>query len=248
MKPSNITVKRVSSGVWALEQEIVRCFLIVGQQRALLLDTGAEACDLMGMIREITPLPLVVLNTHGDGDHTANNNQFRDIHAHPDEFATIRRFRPDLTSTLHPITELSAFDLGDRVLHVIETPGHTPGSICLLDRKNRILFSGDTLSYGPVFLCGEHRDIHPVHSRRAGSRAHKAAALGFIRHKYHRQVGGNHHREKRHYLAQHIVAGFRALGAHVRVEYNYRREHSCHKQHRNQQHYPVLSVSVDEQL
>ena len=160
MKPSNTTVKRVSSGVWALEQEIVRCFLIVGQQRALLLDTGAEACDLMGMIREITPLPLVVLNTHGDGDHTANNNQFRDIHAHPDEFATIRRFRPDLTSTLHPITALSAFDLGDRVLHVIETPGHTPGSICLLDRKNRILFSGDTLSYGPVFLGGEHRDIH----------------------------------------------------------------------------------------
>lgn len=160
MEPSNTTVKRVSSGVWALEQEIVRCFLIVGQQRALLLDTGAEACDLMGLIREITPLPLVVLNTHGDGDHTANNNQFRDIHAHPDEFATIRRFRPDLTSTLHPITALSAFDLGDRVLHVIETPGHTPGSICLLDRKNRILFSGDTLSYGPVFLCGEHRDIH----------------------------------------------------------------------------------------
>lgn len=160
MEPSNTTVKRVSSGVWALEQEIVRCFLIVGQQRALLLDTGAEACDLMGMIREITPLPLVVLNTHGDGDHTANNNQFRDIHAHPDEFATIRRFRPGLTSTLHPITALSAFDLGDRVLHVIETPGHTPGSICLLDRKNRILFSGDTLSYGPVFLCGEHRDIH----------------------------------------------------------------------------------------
>ena len=160
MEPSNTTVKRVSSGVWALEQEIVRCFLIVGQQRALLLDTGAEACDLMGMIREITPLPLVVLNTHGDGDHTANNNQFRDIHAHPDEFATIRRFRPDLTSTLHPITALSAFDLGDRVLHVIETPGHTPGSICLLDRKNRILFSGDTLSYGPLFLYGDHRDIH----------------------------------------------------------------------------------------
>ena len=160
MEPSNTTIKRVSSGVWALEQNMVRCFLIVGQQRALLLDTGAEPCDLLGLIRQVTPLPLVVLNSHGDGDHTANNNQFPDIHAHPDEFATIRRFRPELTSTLHPITALSAFDLGDRVLHVIETPGHTPGSICLLDRKNRILFSGDTLSYGPVFLSGDHRDIH----------------------------------------------------------------------------------------
>jgi glyoxylase-like metal-dependent hydrolase (beta-lactamase superfamily II) len=46
------------------------------------------------------------------------------------------------------------------MLQVIETPGHTPGSLCLLDRTSRILFSGDTLSYGPVFLFGEHRDIH----------------------------------------------------------------------------------------
>ena len=43
---------------------------------------------------------------------------------------------------------------------MIEAPGHTPGSICLLDRENRILFSGDTVSYGPVFLFGSHRDIH----------------------------------------------------------------------------------------
>ena len=166
MEPSNTTVKRVSSGVWALGPGSHRplLFLIVGQQRALLLDTGAEACarsPWASVNSEITPLPLVVLNTHGDGDHTANNNRLPATSTpHPDEFATIRRFRPDLTSTLHPITALSAFDLGDRVLHVIETPGHTPGSICLLDRKNRILFSGDTLSYGPVFLCGEHRDIH----------------------------------------------------------------------------------------
>ena len=135
MEPSNTTIKRVSSGVWALEQNMVRCFLIVGQQRALLLDTGAEPCDLLGLIRQVTPLPLVVLNSHGDGDHTANNNQFPDIHAHPDEFATIRRFRPELTSTLHPITALSAFDLGQRVLHVIEAPGHTPAvSACWTEK------------------------------------------------------------------------------------------------------------------
>ena len=160
MDPQKTTVKKISSGVWAFEQEIVRCFLIVGQARAMLLDTGAEPCDLLKSIRSITQLPLVVLHTHGDGDHTANDDLFPDIHAHPAEFETIRRFRPNLRSNLHPITGLSSFDLGERVLQVIETPGHTPGSICLLDRKNRILFSGDTLSYGPVFLCGEHRDIH----------------------------------------------------------------------------------------
>lgn len=160
MERGNTTIEKVSSGVWALDQGMVRCFLIVGTERALLLDTGAEACDLLERIRSITPLPLVVLNTHGDGDHTANNGLFADIHAHPAEFPVIRQFYPELKARLHPVTELSSFDLGGRVLRVIETPGHTPGSICLLDQKNRILFSGDTLSYGPVFLFGAHRDIH----------------------------------------------------------------------------------------
>ena len=108
MDPQKTTVKKISSGVWAFEQEIVRCFLIVGQARAMLLDTGAEPCDLLKSIRSITQLPLVVLHTHGDGDHTANDDLFPDIHAHPAEFETIRRFRPNLRSNLHPITGLSS--------------------------------------------------------------------------------------------------------------------------------------------
>ena len=153
------TIQKLRSGVYSIDQEMVRCFLIVGSQRAMLLDTGAEQCDLLALIRELTELPLLVLHTHGDGDHTANDGLFSDIYAHPDEFPIIRRFRPELTAKLHPITEESSFDLGGRLLQVVETPGHTPGSISLLDRENRILFSGDTVSYGPVFLFGEHRDI-----------------------------------------------------------------------------------------
>lgn len=154
------TLNQISSGVWAIEQEMVRSFLILGTKQALLLDTGAAECDMMALIRTVTDLPVILVHSHGDGDHTANDSQFTDIYAHPDEFPIIRRFRPDVSAVLHPISEGTAFDLGDRVLQVINAPGHTPGSICLLDRKNRILFSGDTLSYGPVFLFGDHRDIH----------------------------------------------------------------------------------------
>ena len=156
----NTTMKKLSSGVYSIDQEMVRSFLIVGTKRAMLLDTGAEPCDLLGLIRTVTDLPLLVMHTHGDGDHTAGDGLFTDIYAHPDEFDVIRRFRPGLKARLHPVTEESSFDLGERLLQVVETPGHTPGSICLLDRKNRILFSGDTVSYGPVFLFGDHRDIH----------------------------------------------------------------------------------------
>lgn len=154
------TLQKLSTGVYSIDQEMVRSFLILGDQRALLLDTGAQECDLLELIRSVTALPLLVLHTHGDGDHTANDSLFSDIYAHPDEFPLLRRFRPGLKAQLHPITGASSFDLGGRILQVIETPGHTPGSICLLDRQNRILFSGDTVSYGPVFLFGDHRDIH----------------------------------------------------------------------------------------
>ena len=160
MEQNHTTIQKVSSGVYSIEQDMVRCFLILGQSRAILLDTGAEPCDLLGLIRFVTKLPLLVIHTHGDGDHTANDSLFSDIYAHPDEFPIIRRFRPELQAHLHPITGASSFDLGGRILQVIEAPGHTPGSICLLDRQNRILFSGDTVSYGPVFLFGDHRDIH----------------------------------------------------------------------------------------
>ena len=160
MEPMTMETKLipVSDGVWAIDQEMVRAFLIVGTDKALLLDTGAGPCDLMGLIRSVTDLPVSVVQSHGDGDHTANSGLFDTLFAHPAEFPVLTRFRPELEEKLRPVFEGDRFELGGRALEVVEAPGHTPGSICLLDRENRILFSGDTVSCGPVFLFGEHRD------------------------------------------------------------------------------------------
>ncbi len=54
---------------------------------------------------------------------------------------------------LVPIRSGFTFDLGGGyIIEVIEIPGHTPGSICLLDRKRRLLFSGDAVVYSPTFI------------------------------------------------------------------------------------------------
>lgn len=153
------TLNQISDGVYALEQGMVRSFLILGEEKALLLDTGAEELDIMALIRTVTDKPVILVHTHGDGDHTAMDSAFPGLYAHPDEFPVILRFRPELKARLIPTHEGDVFDLGGRSLKVIEAPGHTPGSICLLDEENKILFSGDTVSYGPVFLFGDHRDI-----------------------------------------------------------------------------------------
>lgn len=44
-------------------------------------------------------------------------------------------------------------------MKILFTPGHTAGSICLLDEASGILFAGDTVSYGPVFMFGEGRNM-----------------------------------------------------------------------------------------
>jgi glyoxylase-like metal-dependent hydrolase (beta-lactamase superfamily II) len=56
--------------------------------------------------------------------------------------------------TLEPMPEV--FDLGDRQIEVIRTPGHTPGSVCLLDRRSGVLFTGDTVCDRGVLLMCDH--------------------------------------------------------------------------------------------
>jgi glyoxylase-like metal-dependent hydrolase (beta-lactamase superfamily II) len=48
---------------------------------------------------------------------------------------------------------------GGRELEVIYTPGHSPGSICLLDKSNRLLFTGDTFFPGPLYAYPDDVDI-----------------------------------------------------------------------------------------
>lgn len=151
------TLVKFNDKLWAIDQEMVRSYIILGEEKALLWDTGASPCDMMELVREATDLPMVVVNSHGDGDHTANNSQFPEVYIHPDEMPTLRFFKNENATKFLPVTEGMVFDLGGRELEVFHIPGHTPGSICLLDRKNRMLFSGDTVQRDSVFLFGGHR-------------------------------------------------------------------------------------------
>lgn len=61
------------------ELNLVNMYLILGEKYAMLLDTGYGYIDFRPLIRELTGLPLIVVNTHSDIDHAGGNHLFEEV-------------------------------------------------------------------------------------------------------------------------------------------------------------------------
>jgi glyoxylase-like metal-dependent hydrolase (beta-lactamase superfamily II) len=78
---------------------------------------------------------------------------------HPSEYCNYHS-RPGRTGKIIPVMEGEIISLGGRDLEIVHLPGHTPGSIGLLDRKYRILISGDPIQRnGRIYMFGPYRDL-----------------------------------------------------------------------------------------
>ncbi len=159
MEQLKTTITDYGNGIYALDQQMVRAFLIVGNKTALLLDTGAARVDIQAYIKQITDLPVTVILTHGDGDHLGNLQDFDTAYCNEGDHAAVLSHAVCKNVRLLPLSACDAFDIGGRKLRVLATPGHTAGSVCLLDTENGLLFAGDTVSYGPVFMFGPGRNM-----------------------------------------------------------------------------------------
>jgi glyoxylase-like metal-dependent hydrolase (beta-lactamase superfamily II) len=149
---------KISDGAWRIEDNGVRVFVFEGTRGALLVDTGFGTGDLKAVVDTITSKPLTLVNTHADGDHISCNAQFGTAHLHPAEYAYyFETASPG--APVAPLWEGDVIDLGGRSFEVLHIPGHTPGSVALLDRENRILVSGDSVSLSPVFMFGRVRSV-----------------------------------------------------------------------------------------
>ncbi len=148
---------KINDNTWRFEDDSVRFFLFCGSERAALIDSGMNAPDARKMAEELTELPLILINTHADPDHISGNGAFEEFYMSPDEEDNYRENGGK--GTIIPVKEGDVIDLGDRQLRIIDIPGHTPGSIAILDEKYRVLISGDSVEDGNVFMFGKYRDI-----------------------------------------------------------------------------------------
>ena len=106
----------------------------------------------------LTDLPTELLNTHADRDHIGCNDEFESFYMHP---ADEKQYRESgKGGRLIPLRDGCEMDLGDRRLKIIHLPGHTPGSVAVLDVRDRVLISGDPIQEnGRIFMFGERRDM-----------------------------------------------------------------------------------------
>jgi glyoxylase-like metal-dependent hydrolase (beta-lactamase superfamily II) len=184
-------VYKPAKGVFAIyephQAEETIGYLIVGEKRALLFDTGMGISDVKKVTAELTKLPIVVLNSHTHDDHVGGNWEFDTVYGMDTEFTrrNAKGSREDAQAEITPdqicgnfpkgfdakayatkpwhvsrfLHDGQTINLGGRTIEVLSTPGHTPDAICILDRGNGLLFTGDTYYPAPIWLFRPETDL-----------------------------------------------------------------------------------------
>lgn len=160
-----------------------QCYLVEGEKKALLIDGLSGVGSLKSFVRELTDLPVQIVNTHGHVDHCGANFEYGECLIHPADIRLMydhsdplmrlnfarsgAMFRPlPVEPTLEdvippravktfPVFDGNSLDLGGVTLEVIGVPGHSFGTIVLLDRARRVVYSGDACNANTLlFLEG----------------------------------------------------------------------------------------------
>ena len=148
---------QIDSNTWRIEDEFVRFFLLEGEEKAVLIDSGVNCLDASDIAKQLTSKPLILLNTHGDRDHTSGTDGFTNIHIHPLDYVgcDVKNRHPN--TSMVPLNDGDIIDLGERPLKIIHIPGHTKGSVAILDIAKRVLYAGDSVQKGHIYMFGMNR-------------------------------------------------------------------------------------------
>jgi glyoxylase-like metal-dependent hydrolase (beta-lactamase superfamily II) len=142
------------TNTWHIQGDGCTSYLVVGDARGVVIDTGYATENIQAYAQTLTNKPVKwAANTHGHFDHTGGNGWF-DLAFMSAQAAEIAKIPyPSKAHLIYPLEyqvkivgDGDTIDLGGRVLEVIEIPAHAPSSVAFLDRKQRILFTGDEVA------------------------------------------------------------------------------------------------------
>ena len=160
-------VQRIDADTFVIRQSVRTNFeapflyLLFGHDRVLLIDSGAGGLKIRPTVERVIaewqarhgnrPIHLIVAHSHGHGDHHAGDAEFRD---RPD--TDVVGLKPEDVAAFFHLADwprrTGTYDLGGRVLDIVPTPGHEPAHIMVYDARTRLLFSGDMLYPGRIYV------------------------------------------------------------------------------------------------
>ncbi|MDR0444172.1 MAG: MBL fold metallo-hydrolase [Treponema sp.] len=126
----------------------VFCYLLIGDEKALLFDTTYGSAPLHRIIREITELPVTVVLGHGHMDHSGGAAQLyaylnSDVWMHETELNLFRYYNME-TRFLKELKIGQVFNLGGLDAEIVGMEGHTAGSIGIFVKEHRLLLTSDS--------------------------------------------------------------------------------------------------------
>jgi glyoxylase-like metal-dependent hydrolase (beta-lactamase superfamily II) len=135
----------------------------------VIIDPGAytedEKKELSDFISSNNIQIKYILNTHGHIDHVMGNRWAKDtfsvpLYIHKEDMPLLDKaveqgemFGIAITKSPEPdklIDEGETIKFGDCTFDIIHTPGHSPGGLCFVDDKNKIIIAGDTIFHGSI--------------------------------------------------------------------------------------------------
>lgn len=173
-------VNKITNTLYSIKEDItnnkfpILIYLVIGTERAALIDTGLGTDNLRKTVESITNLPIIVLHSHGHLDHVGADALFDEIYLNSREYdligegnnfnARLNFIRTNLKDEpglyeyikthlvkdgeicYKNIEDGDVIDLGGIQLEAVSTPGHTLGSISYINKKDNYAFTGDGIA------------------------------------------------------------------------------------------------------
>jgi len=146
-------------------------YLLFGRDKVFMLDTGAGKTEIARVVDKVIKqwlarnkrkaIQLVVAHTHAHSDHTAGDEQLKSMSGTILVAPNLNAVQSFFGLKNWP-EEIAQYDLGDRILDVIPIPGHEATSIAIYDRQTAVLFTGDTLYPGRLYVRDQVQFTHSI--------------------------------------------------------------------------------------
>ncbi len=176
------TIDKIDENTYIISEyrhwEETHCYLLNGENKSLLIDTGLGICNIYDEVIKLADKPIIAVATHIHWDHIGGHKFFPEFYAHEAELnwlkgefplsaETVRGMvidRCDLPSGFdvskytmfqgtpaRVLKDKDTIDLGGRIIEVLHTPGHSPGHMCFWEKETGYLFTGDLVYKDTLF-------------------------------------------------------------------------------------------------